>query len=369
MPEIFDYFVPWLKGQKMYFSPHIDLAWKHPELHRLMSNENPNPPSDKVLEAIMKYAKMANRYADQGFAVRGKLAEMNGLPGFENVLLGNGSSEVYDMILRSFVQPGDEVIQHTPCFGIYKLRTLIAGGKAVSVPMLYKWGDEHMQYDAASILKAITPKTKVIIVANPNNPTGNFMDPAGFARIAETGIPFIIDEAYVEYAGVKEKSQVGLVAKHRNVLITRTLSKAYGLAGLRFGYALGDKDVIMQIAATLIPWNQSTIAMWAGLAALEDTAGLKARVDFNNGELDRIMGEVNKIPNVKAFPTRGNYMLFDSKAPGKTGDGMIKLAESKGMILRGQEPMYGSDGWFRLTIGTKEENDMFIAAVKEYFLK
>jgi histidinol-phosphate aminotransferase len=152
------------------------------------------------------------------------------------------------------------------------------------------------------------------------------------------------------------------------VLITRTLSKAYGLAGMRFGYALGDKDVIMQIAATLIPWNQSTIAMWAGLAALEDTAGLKARVDFNNSELDRIMREVNKIPNVKAFPTRGNYMLFDSKAPGKTGEGMIKLAESKGMILRGQEPMYGSDGWFRLTIGTKEENDMFISAVKEYFL-
>ncbi len=112
-----------------------------------MSNENPNPPSDKVIEAILKYGKMANRYADQGFAVRGKLAEMNGLPGIENVMLGNGSSEIYDMILRSFLQPGDEVIQHTPCFGIYKLRTLIAGGKIVSVPMIYKWGDEHFQYD------------------------------------------------------------------------------------------------------------------------------------------------------------------------------------------------------------------------------
>jgi histidinol-phosphate aminotransferase len=129
---------------------------------------------------------------------------MNGLPGFENVLLGNGSSEVYDMILRSFVQPGDEVIQHTPCFGIYKLRTLIAGGKAVSVPMVYKWGDEHMQYDPDAILKAI--KTKVIIVANPNNPTGSWI--AGFARIAEMGIPFIIDEAYVGRRR-QEKSQVG----------------------------------------------------------------------------------------------------------------------------------------------------------------
>jgi histidinol-phosphate aminotransferase len=369
MKSVQDYFVPWLVGQKMYVSKHIDLAWQRPELHRMMSNENPIPPSEKVLAAIMKYGKMSNRYADQGFVVRGKLAEMNGLPGIENVLLGNGSSEVYDMLLRSFVQPGDEVIQHTPCFGIYKLRTLINGGKIVGVPMKYTWGDEHIAFDPDAVLKAVTDKTKVIIITNPNNPTGNFMDPAAFVKIAQTGIPFIVDEAYIEYAGVKEKSQVGLVAKYKNVIITRTMSKAYGLAGLRFGYALGDKDVIMQIAATLIPWNMSTIAMWAGLAALEDTAGLKMRVDFNNGELDRIMKEVNSVKGVKAFPSRGNYMLFDSKVPGKTGDGMVKHAEGKGLILRGQEKLFGSDGWFRTTVGTKEENDMFIAAVKEYFQK
>lgn len=369
MRDIAELFVPWLKGLKMYVSPHIDHAWQHPELHRLMSNENPNPPSDRVIAAILKYAKMANRYADQGFAVRGKLAEMNGLPGIENVLLGNGSSEVYDMIWRSFLLPGDEVIQHTPCFGIYKLRTAACGGNLVSVPMRYKWGDEHMQFDPDAILKAITPKTKIIVIAHPNNPTGNFMESSAFVRLAETGLPFVVDEAYVEYAGVKEKSQVGLVKKYKNVIVTRTLSKAYGLAGLRFGYALGDKDVIMRIAAMLIPWNLSTIAMWAGLAALEDTGGLKERVDFNNSELARVRKEVGSIPGVKAFDTAGNYMLFDSKVPGKTGAGMIKHAESKGIILRGQDPMYGSDGWFRLTIGAKEENDMFIAAVKEYFAK
>ncbi len=328
--QIDEFFVPWLKGQKMYVSEHIDLAWRQPELHRLMSNENPNPPSEHVLDAILKYGKMANRYADQGFKVREKLAQMNGLPGIENVLLGNGSSEVFDMVIRSFVQPGDELIQHTPCFGIYKLRTLIVGGKVVSVPMKYKWGDAHMQYDADGILKAVTPKTKVIVVANPNNPTGNFMEPEGFVKIAETGIPFIIDEAYVEYAGMG-KSQVGLIKKHKNVIVTRTLSKAYGLAGMRFGYALGDKDVIMQIAATLIPWNQSTIAMWAGLAALDDADGLKKRVDYNNGELDRIMKEVNSIPGVKAFPSRGNYMLFDSKVPGKTGRRHDRARQEQGL--------------------------------------
>ena len=231
MKKIDEYFVPWVKGIPMYISGHIELAWKKPELHRMMSNENPNPPSEKVLETIIKYAKMANRYPDQGLVVRGKIAQMNGLEGADNVMLGNGSSEVYDNIFRVFVAPGEEVIQHTPCFGIYKLRGTILGGKMVSVPMVYK--NKQLLYDAPAILKAVTEKTKIIVIANPNNPTGNFMEAADFVRIAETGIPFIVDEAYVEYAGLG-MSQVGLTKKYKNVIVTRTLSKAYGLAGMRF---------------------------------------------------------------------------------------------------------------------------------------
>ena len=137
MKRIEDYYVPWLRGQKMYISPHIELAWREPNLKRMMSNENPLPPSEKVLEAINKYARMANRYPDQGLVVRSKIAEMWGMDGPENVMLGNGSSEIYDMIFRSLLQPGEEVIQHTPTFGIYKLRCAAVGGKLVSVPMIY----------------------------------------------------------------------------------------------------------------------------------------------------------------------------------------------------------------------------------------
>jgi len=364
MKPIEDYFVPWLRGQKMYVSSHIDLAWRRPELHRLMSNENPNPPSHKVIDAILQYAKIANRYPDQGFAVREKIARINGLPGIENVLLGNGSSEVYDMLWRSFVAPGEEIIQHTPCFGIYKLRGSVLGAKMVSVPMIHR--DNKLLYDADGILAAITPKTKAIVIANPNNPTGNFMDDADFLRIAEAGVPFVVDEAYVEYAGLR-KSQVKLVKDYKNVFITRTLSKAYGLAGMRFGYALGDKDVIMQIAATLIPWNVGTIAMWAALAALEDTAALNERVEFNNEEVEYIEREVGKIKGITVFHSYGNYILFDSAVPGKNGKGMVDFAEKKGLILRGQEPMYGSDGWFRVTIGSHDENELFVRAVREYF--
>jgi histidinol-phosphate aminotransferase len=366
MKKVEEYFVPWVKGIPMYVSGHIELAWKKPELHRMMSNENPNPPSEKVLEAINKYARMGNRYPDQGLVVRSKIAEINGLDGPENVMLGNGSSEVYDNIFRCFLAPGEEVIQHTPCFGIYKLRGTILGGKMVSVPMTYK--DNQLLYDVDAILKAITDKTKIIVIANPNNPTGNFMEAKDFVRIAETGIPFIVDEAYVEYAGLG-MSQVGLIKKYKNVIVTRTLSKAYGLAGLRFGYAMGDKDVIGQISAALIPWNVGTIPMWTALAALEDTEALAYRVKFNNREVDFITEALSEIPGLVVFPSKANYILFDTGETGKKGKDMVAYAEQKGLIFRPETEKYGSDGWFRITIGSKEENRMAVDVVREFLTK
>jgi len=367
MKKIDEYFVPWVKGIPMYISGHIELAWRQPELHRMMSNENPNMPSQKVLEAINKFAQIANRYPDQGLVVRSKIAEINGLEGPENVLLGNGSSEVYDNIFRCFLQPGEEVIQHTPCFGIYKLRGEILGGKMVSVPMVYK-DHKELAYDVDGILNAITDKTKIIVIANPNNPTGNFMDADAFVRIAETGIPFIVDEAYVEYAGLK-MSQVALIKKFKNVLVTRTLSKAYGLAGLRFGYAMGDKEVIDQISAALIPWNVGTIVMWAGMAALEDTEGLEQRVKFNNEQLDFIEESLSDVSGLTIFHSHANYILFDAGGTGKKGKDMVAYAQERGIILRPESPKYGSEGWFRVTIGTREENRMVVDVIREYLTK
>jgi histidinol-phosphate aminotransferase len=364
MKPVEDYFVPWVKGIKMYVSSHIELAWRDPGLHRMMSNENPNPPSDKVLEAIDKYARMAHRYPDQGLVVRTKIAEINGLDGPGNVMLGNGSSEVFDNVFRCFLEPGQEVVQHTPCFGIYKLRCNILGGKLVSVPMIYR--DRLLHFDPGAVLDAVTDQTKIIVIANPNNPTGNLMEPEGFIRIAETGIPFVVDEAYVEFSGLG-KSQVELTQQHKNVIITRTLSKAYGLAGMRFGYALGHKEVIGQISAALLPWNVGTIPMWAALASLEDTEGLQERIEFNNSQVKFIQDSLSDIPGLNIFYSHGNYILFDGGPTGKKGDDMVAYAQQKGLILRPQAPMYGSDGWFRITIGTAEENRMAVQAIREFF--
>ena len=364
MKEIQNYFVPWIKGIDMYISSHLELAWREPGLHRMMSNENPNEPSPKVLEAIHKYSKMANRYPDQGLVVRSKIAEINGMDGPENVIIGNGSSEVFDMIFRSFLEPGQEVIQHTPCFGIYKLRCNILGGKLVSVPMIYE--DRQLLFDPDAVLNAITDQTKIIAIANPNNPTGNFMATESFVKIAETGIPFIVDEAYINFAGL-EKSQMHLIKKYKNVMVTRTLSKAFGLAGLRFGYALGDKEVIAQISAALLPWNVGTIPMWAALASFEDTEGLQKRVRFNNSEIQFIEESLSDISGLTIFHSHGNYMLFDGGETGKTGQDMIDYALKQGIIFRPQNEMYGSKGFFRVTIGSKEENRMAVKAIREFF--
>ena len=362
--QIEDFFVPWLEGQKHYVSNHLELAWRDASLHRMMSNENPNPPSPHVMAAIEKYGAMANRYPDQGLVVRARIAADNGLAGPQNVLLGNGSSEVFDMVFRSFLQVGQEVIQHTPCFGIYKLRCAALGGKLVSVPMRRK--DDLLHFDTDAILGAITDDTRIIVIANPNNPTGNFMDAADFVRIAETGIPFVIDEAYVEYAGLG-MSQVGLISRFPNVMITRTLSKAYGLAGLRFGYLLAAPQVIERIAATLLPWNVGTIPMWAALAAFEDEAALAERVKANNDAVADITASLSDIEGLVILPSHSNYILMDGGKAGKQGSGMVQFAESHGIIFRPMAPMYDSEGWFRITIGTDEENTLAIQVIRDYF--
>ncbi len=251
-----DYFVPWVKGIPMYISGHIELAWRNPKLHRMMSNENPHQPSEQGARSDCEIRRRiqplprpgsGGAHEDRRDQRPGRSRERDARQRLQRSVRQH---------LPLFLEAGDEVIQHTPCFGIYKLRGNILGGKLVSVPMIYK--DQNLQYDPDAILKAITDKTKIIVIANPNNPTGNFMDAKDFVRIAETGIPFVVDEAYVEYAGLK-MSQVQLTKKYKNVIITRTLSKAYGLAGMRFGYALGDKAVIDQISRPCSPgtWARS----------------------------------------------------------------------------------------------------------------
>lgn len=354
---------PWLKGKSAYLSPHIDRAWEHPDLARMMSNEFPLPPAESVREAIEKYSAIGNRYPDAGAIVRSYIAELNGLDGPECVLLGNGSNETLEMAIRTFVTPGDEVIQQTPAYFLYAIRTEAAGGKTVSVPILLK--DNEFVYDYDGLFKAITPRTKIIVFGNPNNPTGNYAEGPRFLEIVETGIPVIVDEAYVEFSGLKE-SQVGLVKKYPNVIVIRTLSKAYGLAGLRFGYSLSHPDTMLQMSALALPWNVGTLTMWAGLAALQDREALRKHIEYIDHEREDFVKEWSKIPGMKIYPCRSNFMIFDAGGTGKTGKEVVAEADKQGILIRAHNEMYGSKGWFRITISGPEENRRLIDVVKRF---
>jgi histidinol-phosphate aminotransferase len=194
------------------------------------------------------------------------------------------------------------------------------------------------------------------------------MDQKHFVRIAQTGVPFIIDEAYIEFAGL-EKSMVKLIRKYKNVMILRTISKAYGLAGLRFGYMLADKDVVEQIGATLLPWNVGTIPMWVALAALEDTDALQERRDFVNSEVQFIEESLKDIPGLTIFHSHANYILFDGSNAGKKGKDIVHFALQKGILFRDSGRLYDRDGFFRVTVGSKEENRMAVEVIKEFFSK
>ncbi len=236
MKQLEEWFVPWLKTARKYDTSVLDRAWASPDYGRMMLNENPLPPSEKVIKAVADILAYGNRYPDSMLRLRTKLAALDNL-GPENVALCNGSSEIIDGMMRIFLEPGDEFLCSTPTFELYPPRCELAGGKVVSIPL--RAGD--LQYDTEAMLAAITSKTKLILIISPNNPTGVFIDDADLIRFCETGIPLCLDEAYLDYHP-EVSSQASLIKKYPHVFLSHTFSKAYGFAGIRFGYLVGVGD-------------------------------------------------------------------------------------------------------------------------------
>ncbi len=260
------------------------------------------------------------------------------------------------------MQPGEELIQSTPCYGIYIQRANILGAKTISILAKDNW-----EYDLDAIEAAITPKTKIIILANPNNPTGNLIDDSVYERLVKHDIIMICDEAYIEYSGL-ENSKIPLMKKYPNLLISRTLSKAYGLAGMRFGYALGNPETIEIISRTIMSWNISVMSALGAHAALNDQEGVQEKIRLTNEGRDYIESEIGKIDGVTVYHTHGNYILFDASPTGITTEDIVDFVmEKHGILIRKVNPFKGRKGLFRITIGKKEENEKCVAAVKDFF--
>jgi histidinol-phosphate aminotransferase len=363
MKELKEWFVPWLLTSREYKTDVLEKAWANPDYGRLMLNENPIPPSDKVVSAVAEAVKNGNRYPDSMRRLRTKIGKMYDL-GPDNVSLCNGSSEIIDAMMRIFLQPGDEIIMSDPTFGLFPPRAELCGGKVVQIPVC----EDDLQYDVEGMLNAINEKTKLILIINPNNPTGVFIDDADLERFCETGIPLCIDEAYLEYH--KEvPSKAPLIKKYPQVFLSVTFSKAHGFAGIRFGYALGTEEMINAFNRMFLPWNVNLMSMAAAEAILDNPEEIAQKVRHNNRWMDIFYEEASNL-GLKPYPAHGNYMLIDATMKGKKTEEILQAAQDmERILLKKISPIHGKDGYFRVTPGLDEENERFIRFLRNYFGK
>ena len=361
MKELKDWFVPWLLTSREYNTGILDKAWANPDHGRLMLNENPLPPSDKVVNAVAEAVKFGNRYPDSFKKLRTKIGKMYDL-GPDNVALCNGSSEIIDSMMRIFLQPGDEIIMSTPTFGLFPPRAELCGAKVVQIPL--REGD--LQYDVEGMLNAINEKTKLILIINPNNPTGVFIDDADLERFCQTGIPLCVDEAYRDYHP-KFSTKAPLIKKYPQVFLSVTLSKAHGFAGIRFGFVLGTEEMVNAFNIMFLPWNVSLMSAAAADAILDNPEEVKAKVEHNNRWMDIFYEELQKL-GLKPYKAHGNYMLIDATMTGKTTAEILEAAiDIEKIFLKRIGDIHGKTGYFRVTPGTDEENERFLKFIRSYF--
>ena len=360
MSDIKKFVVPWLHEAGFYSIQSVDDVEANPEWARMSINECPLPPSEKIVNAVAEAARKGNRYPGTPKALQTKIANLFGLD-YTNVWFGNGSSELIDATMRIFVRPGDEVVIHQPAFSMYGVRVSVCGGVPIDVPM-----KENYDFDIDSVLAAVTEKTKVIMITNPNNPSGTFISDEDMIRVFETGKPIFFDEAYLEFSPDRE-SKAQMIKKYPNVMVYHTLSKAYGLAGLRFGYVLADPEVINYFKSVVITWNNSWLNMAAAEAAIDDQEELAKKVNFNNTWVKYFCEELGAIKGVKPYMSHGNYVLVDATDTGKTADQIHADALANNYQLKKFKPHHTRDGVFRITIGTEEQNQNLATWLKGYF--
>jgi len=361
MKELKDWIVPWLFTSREYNVGILDKAWANPDHARLMLNENPIGPSEKVIEAVADALRNGNRYPDSFERLRTKIGKMYDL-GPNNVTLCNGSSETIDAMMRVFLQPGDEIIMSTPTFELFPPRAELCNAKVVQIPVL----KDSLQYDVEGMLNAINERTKLILIINPNNPTGVFIDDEDLEKFCKTGIPLCVDEAYLDY-NPDNPTKAPLIKEYPQVFLSVTFSKAHGFAGIRFGFILGSEEMITAFNRMFLPWNVSLMSAAAAEAIIDNPQEIKDKVEHNNRWMDIFATELRKL-GLKPFPAHGNYMLIDATMTGKSTEEILEAAlNMEKVYLKKIGEIHGKTGYFRVTPGLDEENERFLKFIRAYF--
>lgn len=356
-PEMLELFAPsWVRAANPYREDHFELADGNPELVRLMSNESPYAPSPRVLAAVVEAATRGNHYPGGSKALRHKIAVREGFEG-NHVLLGSGSTELIDVVIRTFVGPGEEVLLSVPTFSMYEARTRVVGG----IPVLVSMSHEQ-EHDLSGIIRAVTERTKVVFLCSPNNPTGNRIPEDALRRILRLGLPTVIDEAYVELGD--GKSYAGLVNEFANAIVLRTFSKAYGLAGLRLGYLFAHPTVVSLLERVKVPWSIAGVTLAAVSAALDDSAEFEARVNELRLSRAELVSGLSQIQGVTAIPSDGNFVLADVSSLGVTAEHFVDAVKREGFLLRSLAVHHATRSYVRVTVGTPVQNARCLAAVE-----
>ena len=325
---------------------------------KLASNENPYGPSPKVLKAIAQASKELNRYPDGDcHYLRKALAARLNVSG-KQLIFGNGSDELIILAVRAFVGEGDEVVIAKPSFLIYSIASCIAGAKVKAIPL------KNFCYDLDAMKKAVTKKTKVIFLGNPDNPSGMYFtekEIRGFLKGLRRDILVFIDEAYYEYVNAPDYiDSLKLLRSHKNVIVTRTFSKMYGLAGLRIGYGVANDELIGLLNRIREPFNVNSLAQVAAMAVLKDRVYYRGLAKKINAQRQYLYKSFKKL-NLGFVESCTNFILVKTK--GNTVDVSKKLLK-KGIIVRNMSA-WGLKHFIRVTIGTAQENKRLVATLKE----
>ena len=332
------------------------------DIAKLASNENPLGPSQSVLDAIEKESKDIWLYPDgNGFSLKEKLAAKHGV-NLNQITLGNGSSDLLEFTVRVFAAPGDEVLFSQHSFAIYPIVAQAVGAKGVAAPAT-NWG-----YDLNALQDHISDKTKVIFIANPNNPTGTWVrndELEAFMRAVPDNVIVVLDEAYYDYADYLVGDQgypdtISWTERYPNLVVTRTFSKSYGLAGLRVGYGISHPDVADLLNRIRPPFNVNSIALAAAEAAVGDEDYLLRSVELNAKGLNQLTEGFDRM-NLGYIPSIGNFISVDVD---REGASLYNALLHEGVIVR-PVANYEMPNHLRVSVGLPEQNERFLKALEK----
>lgn len=326
---------------------------------KLASNENPLGPSPLAASAIKDKVHTLNRYPDgSGYYLKEKIAEKCKVPA-DQIILGNGSNELIELLIRTFLSTGEHAVQAFPTFLVYEKIVKGAGGRMSSVPLL-----SDFRIDLEGISRAITPETKIVFINNPNNPTGSAIskgEMTGFLSEIPDDVIVALDEAYIEFVTDDSVSRgLELLEGRPLLLVLRTFSKLYGLAGLRIGYGFGSREMIEYMNRVRQPFNANALAQAAATAAMDDSEFISRTLRVVREGLQYLYQRLEEL-GIEYVPTQANFFLIKVPIGGKK---TYELMLREGVIVRAMDS-FGLPDYIRINVGLQEENERFIRTLSK----